>query len=152
MPATDKAIGCSSQHSGCVSQTLPNRPAVPPQPGQNRGGAHHATPRAPDFPKLPPVHSAPAPRERLPSRRDATTLTESERAGRAREGRGRRRWGEEPPPPGRRARPPREDYDSQEDYSEEELEYMDRRPRRRREPEYAERRGHRHHHRPERYC
>ncbi|XP_064190197.1 centrosome and spindle pole-associated protein 1 [Anguilla rostrata] len=116
------------------------------QQEQNRPGEHHTIPRArPEVPKLPPVHSAPAPRERLPSRRDAATLTEAGMGTQTRQRRGRRRWGEGPDPPGRRV-----DYDSQQDYSEDELDFVDRRPRRIREPEYTERRGHRLYHRPDR--
>ncbi|XP_061095943.1 centrosome and spindle pole-associated protein 1 isoform X2 [Conger conger] len=107
--------------------------------GQTRDSDHHTVPRArPDHPRLPPVQSAPASRERPPPRRDAATLTES-RPG----GRGRRRWAEQPAGPYRRYMMPRVEYDSQDDYSEEEVDFVERRPRRTREPEYAERRGHR---------
>ncbi|KAJ8413379.1 hypothetical protein AAFF_G00093750 [Aldrovandia affinis] len=120
---------------------------------QNRDAERPAVPRAlPDLPDPPSGPSAPAPRERLPSRRDAATLTE-ERVGprsRVQVRRARRRLEEGPEPLGRRPTRFRVDYDSQQDYSEEEMDFVDRRkPRPSQQPEYSERRGHRLHHRPE---
>ncbi|KAG7488601.1 hypothetical protein MATL_G00035530 [Megalops atlanticus] len=91
---------------------------------------------------------APAARERLPSRRDAATLTEAGTPARAR--RGRRRWEEGPDPRGRRPLVSRLDFDSEQEYSEEELDFVDRRrPRLSRERGHADRPRRRPYHWPE---
>ncbi|KAI1889086.1 hypothetical protein AGOR_G00175430 [Albula goreensis] len=116
---------------------------------QNKDRVGPAVPR----PGIPSGRSAPATHERLPSRRDAATLTEARVGpGMGAQGqRGRKHWREGPEPASRRLVYSRWDDDLHDDYSEDELEFVDRRkPRPSQEPEYPERRSRRPQYRPDR--